>query len=198
MSSSNDNMAGNKQTIPGGFRTGIGIVVFSALLVAIVFGSGILDPKSNAANANTPIEQLPVKQRAELAMSRNQWKIAEEAYREMLKADQFDCFSMFYIGFSLHNQGKLDEAKEYYLKAADFHRFRIFSYYNLATIYSKQERLDESLEHLEQAIEFGMATREGIKTSKDFANLYDDPEFERLAILESNNRERSRRRSRNR
>ena len=181
-----------EQAVPNWLRTTIGIVVFGGLLCAILIGSGVLDSKASAS-ADLALHQLPVKERAEKAFQGKQWKVASQAFREMLAADRFDSHSMLYLGICLHNQDMLDEAKTYYTKAAEFNRYRIYSWYNLAVINSRQENLDEAISCLEQAVDAGLTTRGGIRRADAFQNLHDDPEFERLAMLEIETRGQRRR-----
>ncbi len=174
--------------MPIWLKTVAGVVVFGLLMVAMIFGTGILNPEETA-DTGMQFADLPPNRRAEIAWERRNWKVAEGAFREMIEADQFDGLSVFNLGYCLHEQEKLDEAAEMYRRAADYVDYASRCHYNLACIHALQGRPDEAIDALSKAIDGGLDLRRRIQDDKDLVSLHNDPKFLELSLRQFINRE---------
>ena len=179
-----------KGRIPRWLQTVIGLTVFLAVLATILYSTGILRGEIGATGNETTDSTLTLAQQMFTSRNRGDWAGTERACRELIRIDPFDSLAVFNLGYSLHRQKRLDEAAEQYRISKDFHEFRPFSLYNLACIDALQQRPDEAIGNLNAAISEGFISRQGISGDADFAGLKDDPEFQRLVLLESVNREK--------
>lgn len=180
--------------IPIWVKSVAGVVVFGLLMVAMVVGTGILNPEEESLTADNLLD-LPPDQRAEIAIERNNWRMAENAFREMIEADQFDGRSLYNLGFTLHRLDRLDEALEYYEQASDFVEFKDWSFYNLACIHALQQRPDDAIEALDQSVNAGLRLPGRIEDDEDLVSLHDDPRFLQIALqqyINVRNRHRNR------
>ena len=78
---------------------------------------------------------------------------AIENYHNVMKYEEPDGSSYFYIGECYQKMEELEKAIPYYLKAIKIDPYHTDAYILLGTIYNQKDRLEESLYHLKKAIE---------------------------------------------
>ncbi|MGI9516459.1 MAG: tetratricopeptide repeat protein [Pirellulaceae bacterium] len=162
-------------------KTVAGIVVFGLLLIAMIVGTGVLNPEEDSGTVEQ-LADLPPDERAKIAWERGRWQTAETAYREMIEADQFDGRSLFFLALCIHRQNRLDEALVMYERASDFVEWAAWCYYNLACINALQDRPDDAIEALDKAVDRGLNLRIRIEDDKDLVSLHDDPRFLQISL----------------
>lgn len=178
--------------MPIWLKTVAGIVVFGLLLIAMIVGTGVLNPDEESGTVEQ-FANLPPNERAEIAWERGRWPTAETAYREMVEADQFDGRSLFFLAVCIHRQNRLDEALGMYERAADFVDWAAWCHYNLACINALQGRPDDAIEALDKAVDKGLNLRVRIEDDKDLVSLHDDPRFLQISLKQFVNRGADRR-----
>jgi tetratricopeptide (TPR) repeat protein len=177
------------RSLPVWARSLAGIAAFAAVLAAIVVGTGVLDSGDENVQG-TSVANVPPDQVMREALNQGDWASLQRACEDLLARDPFDARAIFNHAYSLHRQGRLDEAAAQYRSAADFQDFSSYSRYNLACILARQGQPDEAMQLLTDVIESGFCSSRGIGSEIEFKPLRVDPEFLRLMMVEQINRER--------
>lgn len=105
-------------------------------------------------------------------------KSAAEAFRKVVAADEDQGLAWQLLGYSLHMDGKLDEAIEVHAKAASFDAFRGIGNYNLACVWSLKKDADKAIDYFTRAVEAGFDDMEIIDSDTDLDNIRSDSRFE--------------------
>lgn len=108
------------------------------------------------------------------------WVASERTHRELLEKDPENAEAWFRLAFSVHVQGRYEEALSGFQKAMDLGFRRYLCLYNMACGKSRLGREAEALGYLEQAIEQSVVTPEFILADEDFAPLRKNPKFQSL------------------
>jgi len=76
--------------------------------------------------------------------------------------------------------GRTEEAIKCYLQAIEIRPEDGISYYNMACAYSMENKKNEAIAYLKKAIELKPSCRDGAKKDKDFDNIRNSIEFQKL------------------
>jgi len=122
-----------------------------------------------------------LKQEAEQAAKRQDWKTAAVKFREVVEQNDVDGRAWLMLGYCLHADGRLDEAIVVHQRAATFPRVKRIALYNLACAYALTGDRKAALAALQESVAAGFFSLTPIGDDDDFASLADDPDFQRLA-----------------
>jgi tetratricopeptide (TPR) repeat protein len=117
---------------------------------------------------------------AEEAFSAQNWDEAAAQYRGLLKLDDKDGPAWHRLGYALHAGGKLDEALEAHLKAAEFPRVRSRGLYNAGCVHAMKKNNDQAFDYLMKAAAAGFNQSDAMAEDTDLAGLHADPRWEKL------------------
>jgi|GEM_PF-4858219 len=109
------------------------------------------------------------------------FKGAAEIFRKVVAADKNNGLGWQMLGYSLHMEGKLDEAIEAHAKAATFPAFKSVGLYNLACAWSLKKETDKAIDYFEKAIEAGFNNIPLMDSDPDLDNIRKDARFEPIA-----------------
>lgn len=109
------------------------------------------------------------------------WEDAVARYRNLTKENSNDARAWFMLGYTLHMNGRLDEAIAAHQRAAEFPTVRRTALYNLGCAYALQGQPVAALNALQQAIDAGFISRTPIENDPDLASLKSLPKFEQVA-----------------
>jgi len=98
-------------------------------------------------------------------------------FRAVLEEDPDNDAAWFYLGYSLHAQGKLDAALEAHLEATDSEQFGPIAMYNVACVHSLKGDVDAAFEWLKKAHDAGFRNARQLRIDPDMDNIRDDPRF---------------------
>jgi TPR repeat protein len=122
-------------------------------------------------------DKATLKKDAETAFQSADWPEAAKLYREVVKVEPKDGLAWHHLGYALHVQGKLDEALEAHLKAAEFPNSKSLGTYNAACVYALKKDKEKAFEWLKKAVEAGFSQVDTLEEDSDMDNLRDDPRF---------------------
>jgi hypothetical protein len=142
-------------------------------LVAVVS----LSPLKAAAQGDAPLPSLTdgraLIQQAEFAG-------AEAVFRARTEADASEGVAWFFLGYSLHAQGKLEEAVAAHETAAGFAQLTARAGYNAACAHARLGHVDEGIAWLVKIVGAGYGDRNQLDTDQDLDPLRADPRFATL------------------
>lgn len=111
------------------------------------------------------------------AWERQDWKQAAAAYTKLVALAPDNGMAWHRLGYSLHAQGRLDEALEAHVQAAKSAQYGGVGAYNAACVHALQGRTDAALDWLAKAKQNGFANRDQLAIDTDLDALRDDPRF---------------------
>lgn len=145
--------------------------------------------RGNFANATVHLNDLLV---ADPHNSHARFKLAECYYRQFTdvyfrlndsRLDQIaDPTRMESMESTLKELG--DQAVELYRRCTKSHRYRGEALFHLAILSGMRKEREEALGALDRFLSLNYSTNNGIAQSAEFAFLLDDPEFQRLIVIE--------------
>lgn len=115
---------------------------------------------------------------AQAASNAGQWAKAADAWREVTEAAPKDGRGWHMLGYSLHAMGRLDEALDVHVKAAEFPGTGATAAYNAACVYALKGNKDAAFEWLEKAAAKGFGGATHVAGDSDMDALRDDPRFQ--------------------
>lgn len=131
--------------------------------------------------------QLHGRSEASKAVLESKWVETEQKIRPLVNSDSATANDKFTLGYALHKQGKISEARYWFLKAEASGFSTDLTQYNIACGFAIQNQTDLAFKHLRQAIQNGFQSKNWMKKDEDLNNLRPLPEFqELLKLIESN------------
>lgn len=152
------------------------LVVFSGLMGGVAEASSAWQPDAAAQ----PSVQTQMQRGQQLATQGNA-KEAIPIFRSVIEAQPNHAGAWFFLGYSLHMDGQLDEAIEAHAKAATFPQVAGTALYNLGCAHALKGNTDEAFTALRRAVDTGMPNQPQWDADPDLASLRDDPRWEQLA-----------------
>ncbi|MBI5849585.1 MAG: DUF2911 domain-containing protein [Planctomycetes bacterium] len=137
-------------------------------------------PLSFSLSAQDTVDARAAKAAADKVWEAQDWPAAGDAYQKVVALDPTDGTAWHHLGYALHMQGKLDEALKAHLAATKFPQVAAIGWYNAACVHAMQGRKDDAIACLEKSVAGGFGDREQVLGDTDFANLHDDPRFQKL------------------
>ncbi len=101
-------------------------------------------------------------------------------FRKVVTEESDNGLAWQLLGYSLHIDGKLDEAIEAHTKAATFEEVKGIGLYNLACAWSLKKDTERAFEFLAKSIEEGYDDASLMKTDPDLDSIRSDPRFDPL------------------
>ncbi|RMH04857.1 MAG: hypothetical protein D6702_02110 [Planctomycetota bacterium] len=147
----------------------------SPLLAGVLAGIVLLAPASAPAQ-----ESGEVMEKAVSAMEHGDFQQAAEGLRRVLAEDPDNGIAWFYLGYSLHALGRLEEAHDCHVKAQDEPSVRPVAIYNHACVHALWGEKETALRLLEDAVAEGFDDPETLREDEDLATLREDPRFRAL------------------
>ena len=129
-----------------------------------------------AQEAKTP-DKAALRKDAQAAFESADWPEAAKLYAELVKVDQKDGVAWHHLGYALHVQGKLDQALEAHLKAAEFPGTKTLGTYNAACVFALKKDKEKAFEWLKKAVDAGFNQIDTLEDDSDMDSLRDDPRF---------------------
>jgi uncharacterized protein (TIGR03067 family) len=105
---------------------------------------------------------------------------AAKAYAQVVEKDPEMGAAWFHLGYTLHMDGKWDEALKAHLKASTFSEWQAISLFNAGCAYSLKKDADNSLKHLRQSVDANFDRLEMLETDADLEFVRKDPRFKNL------------------
>ena len=124
---------------------------------------------------------------AEAAWEDQSWDKAAEAYAKLVKVDPENGLAWHHLGYALHALGRLDEALDAHIKAAELPGTgKATATYNIACVYALQKENDKAIEWLKKAAKAGFSNTDHMSLDPDMDNIREDPRYEKIvAAMES-------------
>ena len=119
---------------------------------------------------------------ARRAFNRGEWAAAADAYGQIVEQEPGNGRAWFRLGFALHSVGRIDEALEAHLKAAEFPPGRGTALYNAACAHALLEHHGEALATLEAAVEAGFSNLRHLRDDPDFAPYREDERYKAIIM----------------
>lgn len=135
---------------------------------------------STADEPESPQDPMSLRQQINLALQEERWADAATHLQQAVEFDDTDARAVFMLGYTLHMQGRYDEAITWHRRAAEFEQVRPTALYNVACVEALTGRQVEALETLEQAIDAGFRHQSDIADDPDFESLRDSERFQAL------------------
>ncbi|MCA8954111.1 MAG: DUF2911 domain-containing protein [Planctomycetes bacterium] len=155
------------------------------LTVLLTFALGAALPAQEPATAKKSHGAAVAAGRA--ALQESDWQAAAASFKKAVELDPEDGTSWQLLGYSLHADGRLDEALPIHQKAAEFAGVAPVASYNVACVYALKGDKDKALTWLEKAAAVGFDRPEHIANDPDMDPLRADPRFAAaLAKIEAN------------
>jgi len=129
-------------------------------------------------------------QEAQASTSAGRWEEAVQRWTKVTEADPTEGRGWHMLGYSLHAAGRLDEAIEIHVKAAEFPGTAgATAAYNVACVHALRGETDKAIAWLEKAADKGFSGATHIRSDSDMDSLRKDPRFakvlERIAAQET-------------
>ena len=109
-----------------------------------------------------------------------EWADGAKLCKKIVEANDKIGPAWFFLGYTLHMDGKLDEALKAHKKAAEFDQFAPVATYNVACVYSLQKKTDQAIKALEKAIKLGFNNVDQIEDDSDMDNIRKDKRFVKI------------------
>lgn len=103
----------------------------------------------------TQREQLPLRERAERAYQNNDWAVAADAYRDLLKTPEAGPDTHFFLAYSLERSGQFAEAEAAYLAAVRAGTDRQTTLLRMGAVQIQANRRDEAIKTLDEVVRAG-------------------------------------------
>ena len=108
------------------------------------------------------------------------YKEAAALLKQVVEADDENGRAWQLYGYSLHMDGKLDDAIKVHERTAKFAQFKGISLYNLGCAHALKKDTDKCLGFLKKAVDAGFDDVEQFESDADLAFVKKDPRFVRL------------------
>jgi Tetratricopeptide repeat len=145
------------------------------VLLTFAFAHSDLAQESRAGG-----DRAALARRAQEAIQSENWDEAVTQLRALLKIDPKDGRAWGDLGYALHISGKLDEALEAHLKAAEFPRSKTRGLYNAGCAYALKKDKDKAFEYLMKAADAGFNDSQNLAGDTDLTDLHDDPRWAKV------------------
>jgi Flp pilus assembly protein TadD len=124
--------------------------------------------------------QLLLAKGQELLQAR-QYMEAADIYLKVTEMNPDHALAWYYLGYSLHSAGKLDEALVAHQKAAEMPgTARAQAMYNAACAYALKGDKEQALSWLSQAVNQGYRNANQMERDEDLKSLRDDPAYQEI------------------
>lgn len=124
---------------------------------------------------------------ADAAVASQDWQTAIANFRKLTEAEPADARAWHMLGYSLHASGKLDEALEVHMKAAEFPTTRPVASYNAACVYALRGDKDKAFHWLSKAAKAGFTGLAHMSNDTDMDDLRGDPRYAEVVELMKKN-----------
>ncbi|QYK53729.1 MAG: tetratricopeptide repeat protein [Fimbriimonadaceae bacterium] len=148
-----------------------------AVLSLVIAGAAVA---RNTQQTIKEREYTQTKWEAKTAYAEGDWVGAENHYREMIKKHPKDAQAWFMLGYSVHYQGRYDEARELFLDSEELGSNRGLVHYNLACGYAQQGNQEKALEELEFSAKVGFNQPEWAEEDPDLVSLRSNEKFQKI------------------
>ena len=161
-------------------------IITRAALGALALGAalslGSASGQTVPAPQDAPAVQPPTIQQVQTLVQQQRFPEAESMVRAIVSQQPGNGQAWFYLGYSLHIQGKLDEALPAHIVAAGLGQgqTRLLGLYNTACVYSLKDDKDKAFEWLERAFQAGYRNTGQIDGDSDFDNIRADKRYQPL------------------
>lgn len=132
--------------------------------LSLVFGSGM-------AIAQDEVDLDNLLQEAQRHIGNEEYAAAAKKLKQVTKAEDDNGMAWQLLGYSLHLDGKLDDAIVAHAKAAEFPQFEQLGLYNLGCAYSLKNEPAKSLKFLHKALDAGFNRFEMFESDSDLDNV---------------------------
>ncbi len=151
-------------------------------LVTLAFAvSGLLAAPLAAQEIKpVPVDTKALSRTAQDAVQEGDWEVAVASFRKLTEVDPKDARAWHMLGYSLHAQGKLDEALVVHEKAATFPEVGGVASYNCACVHALRGDKEKAIAWLEKAADKGFGNVEHIENDSDMDGLRSDPRFQKV------------------
>lgn len=120
------------------------------------------------------------KQQINAALTEGDWELASRLLQPVVVQEPSNPDAIFFLGYSLHQAGRLDEAIEYHKRAAEFSSVKPIAIYNLACALALKGDCDDAMQNLAFAVTTGFCPEGSLRTDPDLRNLFTRPDFREL------------------
>ncbi|GJM20000.1 MAG: hypothetical protein DHS20C14_22130 [Phycisphaeraceae bacterium] len=127
-----------------------------ALTLALAGGMLAAGPLAPAHGAQPEAEPVPTMQSGQALFQQGKRAEAIEVFRKLTEADPSQGGAWFWLGYTLHADGQLDQAIAAHTKAAEFPQVATTALYNLGCAHALQGNADKAFAALRRAIDAGM------------------------------------------
>lgn len=136
---------------------------------------------ATALAAQTPAPDLvKLRKEAQAAAESGDYQTAAASFQKLVEADPKDARAWHMLGYSLHVNGKLDEALEAHKKAAEFPGTAPIACYNAACVFAIRGKTDDAFAWLEKAVQKGFDDAGQLDGDDDLESLRADPRYAKL------------------
>jgi len=148
-----------------------------AVLSLVIAGAAV------ARNTKQTIESRELthtKSEAKVAWADGDWVSAERHYRELVDKNPKDGQSWFMLGFSVHYQGRFDEARDLFLYSEMLGSDPGLVHYNIACGYAQLGESEKALKQLEVSIQKGFDQFDWATKDPDLISIRSNEKFQEL------------------
>lgn len=148
-----------------------------AVLSLVIAGAAVA---RNTQQTIKEREYTQTKWEAKAAYAEGDWEAAEAHYREMARRHPDDAQAWFMLGFSVHYQGRYDEARQLFLDAEKLGSNKGLVHYNLACGYAQQGEEKKALQELKIAMEVGFNQPDWAEEDPDLESIRMNEQFHKI------------------
>ena len=132
----------------------------------------------------TAMEMQGLLASAQSLMNAGRWVEASTAYETITEKLPENAMAWFNLGYSLHAQGRLDEALVAHKKAAEMPGpAQTLAIYNTACAYALKGQKDKAFEWLKKTAEAGYKNTAQLDGDSDLDSLRDDPRYAEIIAM---------------
>lgn len=159
-----------------------------AIMVAAVIlpGAAWYETSAGEVGLESEVEAQAIRD----AIDRENWTAAVRPLQQAVEENKNNGRAWFFLGYSLHMAGRLEEAIAADKQASRFENYRCTAQYNWACALALQGKPDEAIQKLSDAIDSGFVSDEDIAEDADLKSITSHSRFEELrekALCPSNN-----------
>jgi len=148
-----------------------------AVLSLVIAGAAVA---RNTQQTIKEREYTITKWEAKTAYAEGDWVAAEDHYREMIEKHPKDAQAWFMLGFSVHYQGRYEEARELFLNSEELGSNKGLVHYNLACGYAQQGNEKKALDELEIAMQVGFNQPDWAEEDPDLESIRTNENFQKI------------------
>lgn len=157
-----------------------GLAALCIGLIAIVAPAG----KAQSHAPRDPItvgekDPGPTVQQAQQLQRAQRWEEAAAAWRAIAQREPGNGQAVFNLGYCLHTAGRIDEALQVHLRAAEFEEYRGIALYNVACAHALQGDAEAAIQALAASQAAGFSLANALEDA-DLDSLHDDARFQAL------------------